>query len=59
MEAENFFTRLKEKIAQKKETPCSQVVSLVRRRVSFDLINQSLIAGTGVHRAAKILVKGS
>ena len=47
VEAENFFKRLAEKIAQKKETPYSQVVSFVRRRVRFDLMRTILIALRG------------
>ena len=47
VEAENFFKRLADKIAQKKDTPYPQVVSFVRRRVRFDLMRTTLIALRG------------
>ena len=47
VEAQGFFKRTAEKIAMKKDTPCSQVVSFVRRRLRFDLVKTTLIALRG------------
>ena len=43
-EAQRFFKRLAEKIAKKKDTPYTKVISFVRRRVRFDLVKTVLIA---------------
>ncbi len=47
LEADRFLKRLAEKIASRKKTPYSKVVSFVRKRMRFDLAKTTLIALRG------------